>query len=316
MKEAAKGVAAIVVCTVIWGLAGVTYKSLELMGWSVFFIAFFIIGLRTVSIHLLAMVKRKPRVFETNRRGKALALLDGAVDAGTVCAFTLSMKYVSVADASFLLYLAPVWVMILSVFIFRERMTYWKVGALLMAMVGIFLVSGVSFGNLSVNFGVVLSVLGSLFYAADFLLGRELKDVPAFAASHWAGVGSVATMIPFVLLTFGGMTFQSFMVGLVGVALVYGMIKGISVVLYFYSLKKLEASVVGIFSILDAVASAFFAFLIFAEVPGIGSIVGYGLIVFSVLVLAKGLNLWHFRGLGHHHHHLRLFPIQALKGVK
>ena len=79
----------------------------------------------------------------------------------------------SAAFASILMYTSPVWVTILSVFFFREKLGTGKVIALLMALAGCVLVSGVTSGLGAVSVRGVLLGLGSgIGYGLYSIFGR------------------------------------------------------------------------------------------------------------------------------------------------
>lgn len=67
----------------------------------------------------------------------------------------------SAAFSSILMYTSPVWVMLMSMVCFRERMTRRKLFALLLALVGCVLVSGIGSGITNVNVHGILLGLGS-----------------------------------------------------------------------------------------------------------------------------------------------------------
>lgn len=144
----------------------------------------------------------------------------------------------SLSVAAILLYTAPIFVMILSRFLFGEKLSLRKVAALLMAFAGCICVTGILGGGAAVSTAGILTGLGSGFgYAlysifSRFALERDYHPftitlytfVCAFAAvlflADWPpilsfvtkspgnmlygiGYGVITTVLPYILYTFG-----------------------------------------------------------------------------------------------------------------
>ena len=76
-----------------------------------------------------------------------------------------NMTYTSLSVAAILLYTAPAFVMLLSLLLFREKMTVNKVLALVLALAGCALVSGIGTGAGISGTGLLLGLGSGLFYA-------------------------------------------------------------------------------------------------------------------------------------------------------
>ncbi len=153
-----------------------------------------------------------------------------------ICYFQ-TILLASLSIASILLYTAPVFVMLLSAFLFQERLTGQKLASLALAVTGCALVSGIGAGGAALSAGGLLTGLGAGFgYALYSIFGRfalaryhpltvtaytflfasagclcitDLSTVPAVFSAHgdallWvAAYGVVTSVAPYVLYTTG-----------------------------------------------------------------------------------------------------------------
>lgn len=122
-----------------------------------------------------------PGLFIVNRRLLKLQLRDGWCFVGTgvfsivffsYCYFR-NVEVSSAAFASILMYTSPVWVTLLSMFFFKEKMNGKKSLALVMALAGCVLVSGITGGLGAVSaHGILLGLGSGIGYGLYSIFGR------------------------------------------------------------------------------------------------------------------------------------------------
>ena len=98
------------------------------------------------------------------------------------CCYFTAIELTSLATAGVLLYTAPTFVMVMSLFLFKEKLSLNKVAALILSFVGCILVSGL--GGQSVNaFGIIMGLGSGFFYALNAVLFERFfrKDGPLVA---------------------------------------------------------------------------------------------------------------------------------------
>lgn len=89
----------------------------------------------------------------------------------SVCYF-YSMTYNGVCVAVILLYTSPVFVMLLSLLLFKDKITYKKLIAVALTIIGCVLVSGVAGGQSIGAVGIVLGICSGLGYALYSIFSR------------------------------------------------------------------------------------------------------------------------------------------------
>ena len=282
------GAALIILAGCFWGSMGIFVRKLTDEGFD---------PVQIVSIRVtLAAVIFAVILFVKDRSGFRIGLRDiplflglgfGSILFFTVCYFT-AINMMSLSTAAILLYTSPVWIMLMSVLIFHEKLTGKKLLALAMAFGGCVLVSGISgdgitltglLVGLGAGFGYGLySILGTValrryspytvtaytfLFAAlgSLLISRPREMVSGFSASDHLG-----TLIMFCFLT----------------AFVTAVIPFLA---YTLGLRSVEASKAGILATIEPLVATLIGVVVFSEPLTIMSGLGILMILAAVVVL-------------------------------
>lgn len=213
-------------------------------------------------------------------RGFGGGLLVGAVGfAGTTALYFPALQHLPAAVASFLLYLAPVLVALLSWVFLRERLGARGFAALLLALVGMaILASGAATGALSV-LGVVLAALSAVTYSLTVLGGRLLtKELPWARAALGTCLGALASYLVFSLGA-GVLDVPSSTPGLVYAIAIGVVATGLPLSLFYAALPRIGASRTSLVLTLEPVSTLILAAVFLTEVPGWAGVLGGALIV-------------------------------------
>lgn len=163
----------IISAAALWGLIGLFVKHLASLG----FTSIQIVALRSISSAICAVLALAPSVkalFKIDWRDAWMFIGTGVISLTffNYCYFNC-IAASSLAVAALLLYTAPIFVMIMSVFLFRESFTAKKAAALIMTFAGCGCVTGAFSGSLSLTFTGLLYGLGSGFgYALYSIFGK------------------------------------------------------------------------------------------------------------------------------------------------
>jgi drug/metabolite transporter (DMT)-like permease len=118
------------------------------------------------------------------------------------------MVETSAAVAVILLYTAPLFVMIMSLFFFKEKMTVQKMVAFVIAIVGCALVSGIASGSRISALGIFLGLMSGFTYSLygifTSLFMKENKDTLTFTALSFffAAIGALIISKPWEIVKF------------------------------------------------------------------------------------------------------------------
>lgn len=201
-----------------------------------------------------------------------------------------TMTLTSLAVAGVLLYTAPVFVMLLSALLFRERITPSKAAALLMAVAGCALVSGIgTAGALSAR-GLLLGLGSGFFYALYSIFGRYAirRGYDSWTITFytflfcaaggallcdWKMVGAAASVGPSFFWWVAAM-------GLLTAFAAY--------LLYTWGLERIESSRAAILASVEPVVAALVGIFLFHETVSLPAVAGIVLVLGAIVVLSRG----------------------------
>jgi RarD protein len=197
-----------------------------------------------------------------------------------------SYRYTTVATATLCYYLAPVFVVLLSPLVLKERLSLIKGICAAVAVLGMVFVSGVFEGGLDLSRlpGILFGVGAAAFYAAVILLNKKMKPIPAMDCTVIQLSAAALVLVPYTLLVedYAAVALSPLGIGLlVAVGVVH---TGIAYALYFGSVHKLPAQTVAIFSYIDPVVAILLSALFLQEPMTVWGWVGAVLILGSTLV--------------------------------
>jgi len=220
----------------------------------------------TVTILLVMLCRGQKINWGAVRARLPLLLLSGAFLGLNWMFLFAAYQATTVAVASLCNYMAPIILIVISPFVFQERLTRRKLCCVLAALAGILLVSGVFENGGGVNpRGVGLGLAGALCFAAVVLCNKKLPGIDPLEKTAVQLAVSAAVLLPYVLFrSHGGMP------GLdarsVVLLLVLGVVHtGFAYILYFGSMAKIPVQSVAILGYLKPVVAVLTSALVLRE---------------------------------------------------
>lgn len=215
-----------------------------------------------------------------------LLLLSGAFIGINWMLLFESYRFTTVATATLCYYLAPVFVVLLSPLVLKEKLSPIKGICAAVAVLGMVFVSGVFEGGLDVSRlpGILFGVGAAAFYAGVVLLNKKMKPIAAMDCTVVQLAVAALVLLPYTLLVedYAAVALSPLGIGLlVAVGVVH---TGIAYALYFGSVHKLPAQTVAIFSYIDPVVAILLSALFLQEPMTVWGWVGAVLILGSTLV--------------------------------
>ena len=270
---------------VLLALMNVVVKYLA-ADYSGVFIAFVrnISGL-VVGIHLMLFQgyfgKRKRQYLKISRIG--LGFGRGAIiAAGQICFFT-ALQYIELATARALSYSSSLFVTLLAIVILREKCGIWRMSAVIVGLLGTFMVLGESILLSGAGWYYLIPVIGAVFYAMSLIsLQLFAKTDHHLVLVFYTQIS--ASVITAILVTLTGYwqpvanLKDFFLMGSIGV------LGSFAVLCVSYAYRFSEASFVAPFHYIGLIYAMIFGFLIFGEAPfaqlfpGVILIVGAGFV--------------------------------------
>ena len=199
------------------------------------------------------------------RKHLPLLLLSGvSLGLNWIFLFAAYMK-TTVAIASLCNYLAPAVVILIAPAVLRERLDLRKLPFVLLAFIGILLVSGVPEHGGADTGGVLLGLAAAAFFVLLVICNRKLRAVPALDRTMLQLAVSAATILPYVLVrdpgALPGIDLASW-----GIILMLGILHtGLAYCFYFGGMGSLPVQTVAILGYLEPVVSVLCSALFLRE---------------------------------------------------
>lgn len=274
----------LILAMVIFGTIGIFRKYIPLSSGIVAFVR----GVLGVAF-LLVFIKIKKIKMEREAIKKHLKILlisGGFIGLNWVLLFE-SYNYTSVAVATLCYYMAPIFVMIVSPFLLKERLTAKKAICVAVALIGMVFVSGVLDGGISdvSEFKGVLFGLGAAaLYASVVMMNQKLREVPTYDKTIMQLGAAAVVLIPYLLLTedFSVIVLSPLIVLML---IIVGIVHtGIAYAMYFGSMNDLKAQTVALFSYIDPIVAIILSALFLKEPMTIYSAIGAVLVLGATMI--------------------------------
>ena len=282
------GPALILLAGCFWGSMGIFVRRLTDYGFSSIQIVAIRVTLAALIFCILLLI-RDPAGFRISVKDIPLflGLGFGSILFFTVCYFT-AITMMPLSTAAILLYTSPIWIMLMSVLFFREKLTGRKLLALVLAFAGCVLVSGISGEGMTltgllvglgsgIGYGLY-SILGTValrryspytvttYTFAFAALGAWLICRPADMLAKFAAAPNLPGLVFFCVLT----------------ALVTAVIPFLA---YTLGLRTVEASRAGILATVEPLVATLIGVAVFSEPLTLLSGLGMLLILAAVVLL-------------------------------
>lgn len=269
----------------IFGTIGIFRKYIPLPS-SLLALARGIIGTAFL-LFLVLVVKRDKLSIEAIKRNFVFLVVSGAFIGFNWILLFEAYQYTTVATATLCYYMAPVIVVLVSPFLFKERLTPLKALCVAVALAGMVFVSGIpqsGFGGISELKGILLGLGAATLYAIVVILNQYIKDISAYDKTIMQLGTAAIAILPYTLLTenFADITFTPvavcmlFFVGIVHT--------GIAYTLYFGSMSGLKTQTIALFSYIDPVVAIILSAVILQENIGLWGVIGAVMVLGSTMV--------------------------------
>ena len=200
-----------------------------------------------------------------------------------------SYHYTTVATATLCYYMQPIFVILASPFLLKEKLTVKKVACVVVALIGMVFVSGVlqtGIPALSEAKGILYGLGAACFYASVVLMNKKITEINAYDKTIMQlGMGAIV-LSPYVMLTqdFGSAA-ASMTPSLWALLLFVGLVHtGVAYALYFDCMSDLKAQTLAIFSYIDPIVAIILSALLLKENMGLYGVIGAVLVLGSTFI--------------------------------
>lgn len=275
------GILLIVLSAASFGTLAIFGRYAYAAGMDTFTVLFLRFSIAALVMAILLMARR-----ESLPRGQVLLQLIGMGAlgyAGQSFSYLTAIKFASAGLVALLLYLYPMFVFILSVIVFRERINGIKIIALITALIGTALTVDPAGGEW---IGILLAIAAAIIYSIYIIVGTGvMKHVSAVQSSTviFASAGAVygaATAI-------NGAHFPAANTGWLAIAGIVLIATVIPVVMFLMGLERIGPTNAAMLSTLEPVVTVLLAAWLFQEQLTPIALLGGVLILIAVILLTR-----------------------------
>ena len=217
-----------------------------------------------------------------------LMIAFGAFKMASDVTFFFSQNTITLCLSTLLQMTAPYYVMLLSLMLFKERLTFKKMMCMGIGTIGCILVTGILFGELDIQVeGILSALLSGLFLGLFMICSKFSNDrgIKPSASLFYAMLVADILTIPFCNVG-DIVTAVSDPVG-IGNALALGILMTlIPYYLFVWSTQHIEPTLAIIISVSEVVTAAIVGFIFFDEKLTVFGMIGMILIMMSVILMS------------------------------
>ena len=269
---------------ILWGTISIYTENLTKIGLDSITITY-VRSLLTAIMLGVFLVFYNPKLFKIKLKSLPAFFGMGVISFSlfNICYFK-SMQLNTVGTACILLYTAPIFVMILSAMLFKEKLTPIKLLCLALAILGCFLVSGV--GGKTTTSGILFGLGSGLGYALYSIFGiYALKENHFFTSIFYAFLLAAICLTPLcnwkqTVYAISNDTATIFL--LLGIAFFTTVLPYI---LYTSGLRIVPAGEASVIACVEPLVANLLGIFIFNQIPTFAAVFGIVLILLAVIVL-------------------------------
>lgn len=270
MKKESIGTIEMLICALLWSIAGIFMK---LIPWNGFAIA----GVRSLiaGLTMLTYVLIKGYKLIINRKTLAAGLFTALV----YTCFTVANKLTTAANAIVLQFTSPVFIVVFSALIFKQRIRRRDIGVVILTLLGItlFFFDQLKPGYIAGNF---VAIAAGLFMALMFILVGDLEPEARFNAIIIGQGLTFLIGLPFILRD--GLVFTP---AIIASILTLGIFQlGLSYILYVKASKYCPPLACCLLGALEPLLNPVWVAIFDGERPGVWALIGGVIVVASITV--------------------------------
>lgn len=252
-----------IIAMLIFGSIGLISRNIQLSSGQIA-LTRGVIG--SIFLLLASKVLKEKISWQKIRPNLLLLILSGAGIGFNWILMFEAYQYTSIANATLSYYFAPVIVVLLSPFMLKERLTPIKVGCILAAMGGMFLIIGIGGGEGKNHvIGICYGLAAAVLYAGVVILNKHLKGISGLEITLIQISSATVVLLPYILLTEDINVFHVDTRSAVFLIILGLIHTGLAYLMFFTGMKMLKAQTVAVLSYTDPISAILMSALFLGE---------------------------------------------------
>lgn len=256
---------------VLFGSIGLFVKNIDLP--SAFIVQYrSIIGALFLGIYFLSTGKKID--INSIKKNKLPLLLSGSMLGLNWVFLFEAYQSIPVNLATIIYYFAPVFVFILSSFIFKEKRTLKEVCGMFMALFGMMCIYFDSLMNLALSSGVMYALASAILYACIMIVNRFIDDLSGMDSTLIQLLVACVVMSIYCVLSEGQLFMVPHTQDMIYIVILGVVHTGIAYSIYFFCLQHLKSIDSALLSYIDPGSALLLAFFMLNESLSMLQLVG------------------------------------------
>lgn len=277
-----KGKYRFIVVMLIFGSIGIFVKKINLTSSAIALLRGVIGSLFLVCTSFFTNEKISLKSIKSNIN--LLALSGTAIGVNWIFLFQ-SYKYTTISNATLSYYLAPIFVIVLSPLVLKEKLTIKKSVCIMVAMVGLFLIINTAaneIGGVYNHFlGICYGILAAVLYASVILMNKFMKNLSGYETTLVQLTLGSMVLLPYVLVKNGVSSLWIAKESMIWIIILGVVHTGVAYFMYFSSMKEIKGQSIAVLSYIDPLSALIFAAIFLGE--SMSSVQVFG----AILILAS-----------------------------
>jgi drug/metabolite transporter (DMT)-like permease len=277
-RDRVLGIALVALSAVAWSLNGLYTRYLSTDVYTTLAGRGLAITLLLAAAVVAVRGRETARLVAYNARRAAIVIVSGAL---CMITFIAALFHTTVANVTVIYAISPLIAAVLARFLIGDRLVARTMVAFAVALVGIFIMVGASFGT-SRLYGDFLALLMSATFAIVIVEMRRKPDIDNLASSLLTSFLTFAALLPFA--SFGTVTLRDAVL-----LFLFGFTSNVlGFFLFVAGVRRMPPAEAGLIATIEIVLAPLWVWLIFSESLGTATILGGGVVLAAVLFQISG----------------------------
>ncbi|HBL84131.1 MAG: transporter [Clostridiales bacterium GWF2_38_85] len=228
----------------------------------------------------IMLFKRQKFDFKAIKKNLFILVLSGVALAVNWIFLFLAYNNTTISNAALSVYFAPVFVLIFSPIVLKEKISPKKVICIIIAMTGMFFVVSTAGGSSSTTggqnhlLGIIFGLLTAVFYASMMLLNKFIKGVDGVQSTFIQLLTAAVVMAPLALIWGGNSVFRITLTDIPMLLLLCIVHSGLAFFLFISGMQKIKGQTIAALNYVDPLTSLLISALILNEAMTLTQIIG------------------------------------------
>lgn len=281
MEKETIGYVEVVSAAFLWGFLPIAVRFGQNLG--AYNLSFFRVVVAAMALLAFSLLMRGYRIVGFKHERWKL-LLFGALHGFIILGYFYAIQYLSITSAVLLLYSSSIWMVVFSILILKEKPTMRNIFSIILAFVGLVLITLPDLSSFGVSFiATIAGLLAGVGAALVYILSKTFKKYDKVSLTFWQNLIAIPFLLPLVFIQPPSFTLRD-----IGLVLVIGIfMTAVPFVLVYRGFQKIPASKGAVVMLMEMVFPIAIALIIFREIPTIYSAIGGLLIIIGCYIVTS-----------------------------